>query len=706
MEINRSISALQLKSALKDPDLNPLEYFKIEQFNIYLDLKDRLFTQNPSLAFKRTTLYKKYKQIKKELKVEASEEQIQEKMQGKTQQESNISNAHKARARYSLYLPLINVGPESSRKEKNPIAGLVNKKNSSKKMLNKYLNKYQNNEDTKYIVDYLKYSFEDYFKNDSKLLKSLMSKYELTVIDSIIIFSVICDKILHSGKLGEKKIKKNSDDSQIEDKPIILDFNNQKMSYNILSIALSLMNFVNYSKIDLSYTDLEGRYVSFLSMALCKNVDNLTVLNLSNNKLGDIGCKYLFKNLHENEVLKYLNLAGNEISSVGVEYMSDYLNKNDSLITFILQNNIIGPQGAKFLCEPMASNGSIRAFNLSYNGISSEGAKHLQKMFQENKKIVSFNFGGNYLKSIGMRYLAEGLKENKSICYITLEWNNIDDEGAEYLAEIISNNENLTTIDLEKNLISDFGVEIFLSAISEKSKIENINLSNNKITCDGLIKICEILKLNKKIASLDLSKNNLGDQGKSSNKSEIACKAISSFLSTCTTLKKLNLSYINLNKNIMQIFSILKLNKSIYSLNLNGNKIGSLYNSGTNDYFSSVTEFLTKNSTLNELYLDENKLNDLDIIYITEGLCKNKGLKKITLNFNLISNKSVEILESAIKSCKKLNEFEIEGNRLDSVSKHELVKAIGMNRNIQGMKSHFKNKLLGSIIGKVSRGKE
>lgn len=711
MELNKSIASQQLKNALNDPDLNPLDYFKIEQINIYLDLKERLFTNNPSIAFKRTTLYKKYRQIKKELKVEATEEQIQEKLhskKSKEQPQSTLSSPNKARVRYSVILPSINLdrgGPP--KKEKTLFASLMNTSKSSKKMLDKYY-KNQNKEikqDKKYIVDYLKYSFEDYFKNDSKLIRSLMSKYELTVIDSIIIFSVICDKILHSGKFGKNKNKKGKDDSvdsQIEEKPIVLDFNNQKMSYNILSLTLSLMNFVNYSKLDLSFTDLEGKYLLFLSLALSKNAENLTVLNLSNNNLGDLGCKYLFKNLSQNEVLKYLNLAGNEISSIGVEFMSDYLIKKDSLTTFILQNNIIGPQGAKLLSDPIAQNKSIRAFNLSYNGISAQGAEHLQNMFKENKKIISFNFGGNYLQSKGMKHIAEGLKHNTSICYITLEWNNIDDEGVEHMADLISSNLSLSTIDLEKNLISDQQVEQIFRAISETSKIENINLSSNKITSQGLVNICEILKSNKKIASLDLSKNNFGD-----NKSETACKALSSFLTNCSSLKKLNLSYTNLNNNVMQIFSALKsnANKSIYSLNLNGNKIGSLCNSGSggNDYLKILSDFLATKSTLNELFLDENKINDQDVIYLSEGLSRNTNLKKITLNFNLISNKSVSILENAIKSCKNLNEFEIEGNRIDSVSKRELEKAIGMNRNIQGIKSHFKNKLLGSIIGKVNK---
>ena len=84
-----------------------------------------------------------------------------------------------------------------------------------------------------------------------------------------------------------------------------------------------------------------------------------STINLSCNKIGAEGAKYVAEALKVNTSLTKIYLAGNKIGDEGAKYVGEALKVNTSLTEIHLDGNNIGADGAKYVAEALKVNTSL-----------------------------------------------------------------------------------------------------------------------------------------------------------------------------------------------------------------------------------------------------------------------------------------------------------------------------------------------------------
>lgn len=194
-------------------------------------------------------------------------------------------------------------------------------------------------------------------------------------------------------------------------------------------------------------------------IALSKN-NNLKKLDLGENNLND-ECIQAFENNH---TLEELYLPENHITPIGVQSLTKM-----NLRILKIDSNPIGDDGVRCLAEQVSN---ISELSLSHCDISDAGASALATMV--SLKVLCLY--GNQISRQG----AIALSAHKALISLNLNCNKIDDEGARSLANIPS----LMKLDLSYNEIkrpSDLSVLFRYKALQLPDYLEDLNFSTPEL---------------------------------------------------------------------------------------------------------------------------------------------------------------------------------------------------------------------------------
>ena len=235
-------------------------------------------------------------------------------------------------------------------------------------------------------------------------------------------------------------------------------------------LSESLKNQKNLKTLNLGGNKMKPS--SIFSESLLHN-SSITNLQISSNKSGDEGMKYLSETLKTNHFVKQLNISKNLINNKGMVFFSESLKHNSSLHIIDLSHNIFEEKGMNCLSESLIVNNNLKEINLSSLKFSNESTKRL----------------------------SEALKINCSLNKIDLSLNDIRTQGMYNLFDSLAHNQTLKNVNLSCNY---FNGEVF-------SKIQNLNLeildlSLNSLKIDQIIPLFEYLKKNHTLKHLDISK--------------------------------------------------------------------------------------------------------------------------------------------------------------------------------------------------------
>ena len=165
-----------------------------------------------------------------------------------------------------------------------------------------------------------------------------------------------------------------------------------------------------------------------------KNVNRDFYLNLSDNRMGTLGCVEIGRALKDvNNKLTGLHLDTNNIRDQGTAHLCDALkDKNCKLTHLGLRNNKIGEKGAAHLCDALKD---------------------------ENCKLTNLYLGGNNIGDQGVAHLCVALKDkNCKLTCLKLDGNKIGDQGAAHLCDALRDkNCKLTKLYLRENKIREEG---------------------------------------------------------------------------------------------------------------------------------------------------------------------------------------------------------------------------------------------------------
>ncbi|XP_076866592.1 NLR family CARD domain-containing protein 3-like [Brachyhypopomus gauderio] len=353
-----------------------------------------------------------------------------------------------------------------------------------------------------------------------------------------------------------------------------------------------------------------------------------------------------------------------------------------------LSENKIGGSGVKLLSAALENSYcKLETLRLKQCDITDDGYSALASALKsESSHLRELDLSKNYLGDRGMKLLSSGLQDPHCILEILrLKVCDVTQEGCAALASALkSNPSHLRELDLSVNKLGDSGVKLLSAALGEsKSNLKKVCLCDCGITEDGCAAVASALRNSSHLRNLDMSKNKLGDSGLTLLSSELGnphCNLEVLWLCDCDVTEE----------GCATMASALRSNPShLRKLHLNGNKLKDsgvkllasvLGNFGcklkilrlcdcdvTEEGCAALTSVLTSNpSYLRQLDLSGNKLKDSGVKLLSAGLenphCK---LETLWLCNCDVTEEGCAALASALRSNPSyLRKLNLSGNQL------------------------------------------
>ena len=208
---------------------------------------------------------------------------------------------------------------------------------------------------------------------------------------------------------------------------------------------------------------------------------NIRWINLKNCNLND----YIFEMLMSSLLLKrirYLNISNNKITNIGMYILNTFLIKNQTLQVLDMSNNEkINTDGIKLILKALKLHPNIKKLNISNMNLTGSG-EYISDLLRENKSIHILIMKNDNFNNVDMEFIAKELsKRDTTLKILDLSENiNIGNEGLREIGKIIYNNISIKSIGLDgMNLSINNYLPIF-NGIFKNKIIENYSMSKNE----------------------------------------------------------------------------------------------------------------------------------------------------------------------------------------------------------------------------------
>ncbi|XP_043189027.1 dynein regulatory complex subunit 5-like [Amphibalanus amphitrite] len=227
-----------------------------------------------------------------------------------------------------------------------------------------------------------------------------------------------------------------------------------------LQFTSVLSVLTNVTELDLSYSAKEcGHNFAWnlfqitekdcedLGKAL-KDKPQLTIFRLRRSLVDDPRALTLLFALEGHQNLKILDLSHNKIENLGAKAISKLIKSLPALETFDIMNNKIGPEGAECLAHSISSHQTLKTFNISMNKLSDGGGVVLCRALCQNTVLQTVTMSMCLLGPETCRALGEMFTLNTSLQSLNLTNNQLGEEGGEALLAGLLENSVLLTLDV------------------------------------------------------------------------------------------------------------------------------------------------------------------------------------------------------------------------------------------------------------------
>ncbi len=395
-----------------------------------------------------------------------------------------------------------------------------------------------------------------------------------------------------------------------------------------------------------------------------KYCEELTDIDLSDNKINDTGAVALSKYMTQCKNLTCFNLSNNRVSTAGLSVLTYLFRHFTQLASLNLSHNTFGfldGAEADFLAVCFKDCNSLQSLNLSYNLIGDNGLESLVVYFKQCKAlhnlslqncgITSFDVLGHCFKNCEMKYLNLGhndisrshdpflfLENCTKLQTLTLCANKITANGVVALASSIRRCSALRSLDLEGNNLNEGISMILRSLIACPYNLSCLNLGDN--LCTG--------KLSGDILSYVKSCGNLHTINVSGT--IFTCVHLTELLKCCEGLRVLCAAKTNISDNDM--VNLAQYCGNLQVLDLGNNKIA--------DYGAQVlASCLEENKNLLRLKLQYNNISDIGAKGLAESLKSTSSLILLDLGYNNIKSEGIENLAQSLVSCRQLSSLDL-----------------------------------------------
>ncbi|XP_059425968.1 protein NLRC5-like isoform X3 [Carassius carassius] len=424
-----------------------------------------------------------------------------------------------------------------------------------------------------------------------------------------------------------------------------------------------------------------------LTSALNSNPSNLIELDLSGNKLGNLGIWSLLNNPQCR--LEKLKLSNCSITEEGYKALASALRSNPShLIELDLTRNNPGKSGVKELIDLLHdAQCTLKTVRFLKSPAAQETCDHLTEVLGKNPLLLKeLDLSENKLGKLYWEKLSALLVDSHSkVEKIILNNCKLKENSCSALATIFSSKTILKEVNLNNSRLPDSGVkEICEGLRNPVCELKILKLSDCSITEEGYKALASALKSNPShLIELDLTGNDPGQSGVKdltdllqdpncqlktlrflrSSAADEACQYVTGIVGkNPLLLRELNLSECELgDTRVNQIAALLQdKHCTLNTLTLCGCSI-------TEKQCLTLTSALKSNlSHLRELNLSVNKIKNTGVMHICDLLndfhCK---LERLRLRYCDMTVEGCSAVTSALKSNPShLRELDLSGNNL------------------------------------------
>ncbi|XP_062895448.1 LOW QUALITY PROTEIN: NACHT, LRR and PYD domains-containing protein 12-like [Mobula hypostoma] len=252
-----------------------------------------------------------------------------------------------------------------------------------------------------------------------------------------------------------------------------------------------------------------------LASALSTN-PSLTELNLSGNKLGDSGVKLVSAALRNPECkLQELWLDNVGLTDSGAEDLASALSTNPSLTMLDLSDNELGDSGVKLMSAALRNpECKIRKLRLDRVGLTDSGAEDLASALSTNPSLTELRLSDNELGDSGVKLVSAALRNPEcKVQELQLRNVGLTESGAEDLVSALSTKLSLTDLNLSGNKLGNSGAKLVSAALrTSECNIQKLWLQSVGLTDSGAEDLVSALSTKPSLTELILIENSLTDR--------------------------------------------------------------------------------------------------------------------------------------------------------------------------------------------------
>uniref|UniRef100_A0A8C1QRP8 Uncharacterized protein n=1 Tax=Cyprinus carpio TaxID=7962 RepID=A0A8C1QRP8_CYPCA len=274
--------------------------------------------------------------------------------------------------------------------------------------------------------------------------------------------------------------------------------------------------------------------------------------------------------------------------------------------------------------------------------LTEKNCRVLATVLSSKTTLKEMNLNNSCLLDSGVKEICEGLKN--PVCELKiLKLNNcaLTEESFSALASVLSSDSSrLKDLDLSNNNLRDSGVMLVSDGLKENCKLEKLRqLSDCSITEEGYKALASALSSNPShLIELDLTGNDPGQSG---------VKHLSDLLQDPNCQLKLSLRKCGLTeKSCSALATVLKSNSSLKELDMSDNN---LQDSGVKKLLDGLEN---TNYTLENLRLNKCNLTDRSCSALAAVLGSDTSLKELNMNNNNLQDSGVKVLCTGLESVK------------------------------------------------------
>jgi Ran GTPase-activating protein (RanGAP) involved in mRNA processing and transport len=412
-----------------------------------------------------------------------------------------------------------------------------------------------------------------------------------------------------------------------------------------LKLVAAKSSTVSITRLNLEKNEIDCNGCNIFVASAISNFKSLQHLNLSCNRIGDIGCIALADALADAKALTYLDLSLNKIGERSCQALAGVLKKCESLILLELSHNLFGDHGCHEVVCALPS-----LANLTYLGLM--GTKFGNEACQA--LVTALKFLGK-LKSLKLDYCENGFSELTEILnsqdLVSLPWVEIRADSAR-----IRNTEDICKLT----------VALFIL-----NSLKALDLSGVRMENDTLRALALAFGKHKSLMKLVLTnvcRN--GDGG---------CREIAKLLPTLVSLQHLELSdNIRFGAGFKEIFHSMQNLVSLRILILNCNGIGA-----NAEKCDALALALRNMKSLQQLALNCNQICVVGCHALAAALSKLESLTALGMGQNRIDADGCRALIPALTTMKSLRYLNFSENRLDVEACRILAAALPSLKSLQ-----------------------